>query len=231
MVDSPGRMLNCLPKYSLPRQDCQLARSYASPLRTAQAAETRRRILDAAASRFAADGYTGASLGQIAADAGVSLETVKLNGPKSALLLGAFDQAFTGAEGPGAIHEREIGAELMAVPDAQLVAGFITFVSGANIRISRLWPSLLAAASADAAVADALAALQQRRRSDFAVAVAVFRERGLLHRDAPDAELAAALSFLVSPESYTQLVLEYGWTEDAYRAWLLDAVDRLILTP
>ena len=207
-----------------------MARSYASPLRTAQAADTRRRILDAAAARFAADGYAGASLAQIAADAGVSLETVKLNGPKSALLLGAFDQAFTGAEEPGAIHEREVGARLMAAPDAELVEGFVAFISGANARIARLWPSVLAAASGDPTVAEALAALQQRRRSDFAAAVQLFRERGLLHRDAPDAELAAALSFLVSPESYTQLVLEYGWTEPAYRTWLIDAVRRLVLT-
>jgi AcrR family transcriptional regulator len=207
-----------------------LARSYASPLRTAQAAETRRRILDAAGDRFAADGYAGASLSQIAADAGVSLETVKLNGPKSALLLGAFDQAFTGAEEPGAIHEREVGAQLMAAPDEHLVEGFVTFVTGANVRIAHLWPSLLAAASGDPSVAQALDGLQRRRRSDFMAAVTMLRERGLLHREAPDAELAAALSFLVSPESYTQLVLEYGWPEDAYRSWLLDAVHRLILT-
>ncbi len=206
-------------------------RDYDSPLRTAQAAETRRRILAAAGNRFAADGYASTSLAQIAADAGVSPETVKLNGPKSALLLGSFDQAFTGSEGAGAIHEREEGARLSAAPDDQLVAGFIAFVTGANSRIARLWPSLLTAAAGDAAVAEALAGLQQRRRSDFAAAVAQFRERGLLTRDTPDAELAAALSFLVSPESYTQLVLEYGWTEDAYRAWLADAISRLILTP
>src|SRR6478735_12069725 len=133
-------MLNCLPKYSLPRQDCQLPpRSYASPLRTAQAAETRRRILDAAAALVAEDGYASTSLSRIAEAAGVSLETVKANGPKSALLLGAFDRAFTGAEGVGAIHERDIGDQIMAAPDEELLAGFVAFVAGANERVSRLW--------------------------------------------------------------------------------------------
>ena len=61
----------------------------------------------------------------------------------------------------------------------------------------------------------------------------MLRERGLLHREAPDAELAAALSFLVSPESYTQLVLEYGWSEDAYApgSWMPPSCDPEPLIP
>jgi len=206
-----------------------LARSYASPLRTAQAAETRRRILDAAGERFAADGYAGASLAQIAADAGVSLETVKLNGPKSALLLGSFEQAFTGAEASGAIHEQAVGTALMEAPDHQLLEGLVAFIAGANARIAGLWPSLLSAAAGDPAVRRAYDEMQRNRRSDFAAAIALMRARGLAHRDTPDDELAAALSFLMSPESYSQLVLEHGWTHDAYVAWLTDTIRRVIL--
>ena len=74
---------------------------YVSPLREAQAAQTRARILDAAVELFGANGYAGTSLAKIAQAVGVSVETVKQNGPKSALLLASFDRAFSGAEGEG----------------------------------------------------------------------------------------------------------------------------------
>ena len=67
---------------------------YVSPLRDAQAAATRRRILTAAAQAFAESGYAGTSLAAIARRAGVSTETVKQNGPKAALVMDAFDLAF-----------------------------------------------------------------------------------------------------------------------------------------
>ena len=75
-------------------------RSYVPSLRTEQAATTRRRILEAAAACFTENGYSGTSLADIGARAGVSPETVKNNGPKRELLLGAFEQAFAGTEGP-----------------------------------------------------------------------------------------------------------------------------------
>jgi AcrR family transcriptional regulator len=206
-------------------------RSYASPLRTAQAAETRRRILDAAAKLVAADGYASTSLGRIAKEAGVSLETVKANGPKSALLLGAFDQAFTGTEGAGAIHERDVGMQILAVPDDELLAHYVAFIAGANERISRLWIALLDASMGDPALEAGLEALQARRRSDFRASMAAFRERGLARRPGDDTLFADALSFLVSPSSYVQLVLDAGWTPEQYREWLVDTIERTVFTP
>lgn len=35
---------------------------------------------------------------------------------------------------------------------------------------------------------------------------------------------AAAVSFLLSPEAYQQLVVQSGWTPEAYRAWVGEAV-------
>lgn len=208
-----------------------MPRSYTSPLRSAQAAETRRRILAAAAELFAVRGYAGTSMAQIAAAAGASVETVKANGPKSALLLGAFDQAFSGAEEGVPVHERELGARLSAAPADRLLAGYVEFVAGANARIGRLWAAFQGAAASDAGVAEELEALQERRRSDFDASIAVFRDRGLLTTPADDAALAAALSFLVSPEGYVQLVAESGWTDTAYRTWLAETITRMILQP
>jgi AcrR family transcriptional regulator len=206
-------------------------RTYTSALRTAQAADTRRRVLQAAGELFAADGYANTSLSRIADAAGVSVETVKANGPKSAIILGAFDQAFTGAEGTGAIHERELGARILDSPDERLLRTWVDFVSGANQRVSRLWIALLDASMGDPAVEAGLDAMQTRRRSDFRASMAAFRERGLARRPGDDESFAAALSFLVSPSGYVQLVLDGGWSMQQYRDWLVDTIERTIFTP
>lgn len=202
---------------------------YVSPLREAQAAQTRRRILDAAVVVFGESGYAGSSLAAIAKAAGVSLETVKQNGPKASLLLASFDIAFSGDEGEGPLHHRELGAEGAPLGGDDLLAFQLDFVTAANTRAARLWPRLLEAATSDAEVARRLQQLQANRRIDMLSSIAMYRDKGICHSARPDAELAAALSFLISPESYTQLVVEAGWTVTAYRAWLAQAVRRMIL--
>lgn len=204
--------------------------SYVSPLRAAQAAATRRRILEAAASAFSSSGYAGASLAQIAEAAGVSVETVKQNGPKSALLLACFDLAFAGEEGDGPLYQREGLAELRAKPRAELLPGLIAFIATANSHVVRLWPRLVEASMMDADVAARLDALQQSRRVDMLGAITVLRDAGLCVSTAPDEDLAAQLSFLLSPEGYAQLVLESGWSTAQYQRWLATAIERMLLT-
>lgn len=205
-------------------------RTYESPLRSAQAADTRARILTAAAKLFAESGFAGTSLAEIAKEAGVSLETVKLNGPKRALLIAAFDQAFAGAEGTGPVHTRPLGELLMEAPDAEsLLRGYIDFLSAANVRASVLWLTFQTAAMADPVIHEALDTVQTQRRSDFDRSIALFRERGMLRSTRDPGDLAAALSFLVSPSSYLELVVGSGWSFEQYKEWLTEAVHRLIL--
>lgn len=66
-------------------------RPYRSDLRASQAAQTRVRVLTAAAAEFARRGYGGTSIPSIATAAGVSPETVKMQGSKHELLLAAFE--------------------------------------------------------------------------------------------------------------------------------------------
>jgi AcrR family transcriptional regulator len=202
---------------------------YVSPLREAQAAQTRARILEAAGRVFGESGYAGTSLARIAQEAGVSLETVKQNGPKGALLLAAFDHAFSETEGEGPLHAREMGEQAAQLTGEPLLRFVVEFVAAANVRVGRLWPRLLEAASGDEDVAGRLAELQANRRADMRGALALFRAKGLCHGDRPDAERADVLSFLISPESHTQLVVEAGWSTEAYHDWMVDAIQRLIL--
>lgn len=203
------------------------ARTYRSALRTEQAAATRRRVLAAAAACFVEKGYAGTSLADVGVRAGVSTETVKANGPKRGLLLGAFEQAFAGVEGDEQITESQAGVEVAGIPDdAAFLAATAGFIAAANARTSVLWIEFLSAATSDQEVADALAGLLERRRQDYRTVAGMLIGRGMV-RDGMDLDTAAAvLSFLWSPESHQQLVLQGGWSERRYEEWLVEAARR-----
>jgi len=202
-------------------------RSYRSTLRSEQAAATRRRVLEASADCFAHRGYAGTSLADIAVRAGVSSETVKANGPKRDLLLRAFEHAFAGAEGEEPIADSGAAEALAAIPDDEaFVFAVAGFIAEANARTSVLWTEVLSAATADEEIAAALDGLLSRRREDYRRVVGMLVERGIVPEGTDAEASAAALSFLWSPESHQQLVLQSGWSMTAYREWLAAALRR-----
>lgn len=196
-------------------------RRYHSEVRANQAAATRSRILDAAADLFTTTGYTGTSLADIAQAADVSVETVKLVGPKRRLLLNAFTHSFAGRDDITSLADHGPVTEITADPDnTRYLAGIVHFVAESNRRSSVLWTTLLSAASSDALLTQQLDGLQQRRRADMLVLVDELRRRGLANTDSPREILADAISFILSPEGYNQLVLDSGWHRPDYEAWL-----------
>lgn len=204
-------------------------RPYRSELRASQAAQTRLRILEAAAARFAAVGYTGTSLADVADAAGVSVETVKLGGPKRQLLLAAFEHSFAGAEGVDSLAAHGPVAQITAEADRErYLAGIVRFVAESNRRSSRLWATLVSAAASDPTLEAALGALQERRRSDLLILVDELASRGLVPEGSPREQLADAVSFLLSPEGYNQLVLDAGWPQGVYEAWLLRSIPLVV---
>ncbi|WP_431218435.1 TetR family transcriptional regulator [Leifsonia xyli] len=208
-------------------------RPYRSTLRQEHAAQTRRRILEAAAGVFSARGYASASLSEIADAAGVSVESVKVHGPKRALLLSAFELAFGGEAGESSLTERPEIAAIAALDDPdRMLAELVPFIAAANERTSGLWATFTAAARDDEQVGVVLAGLLERRHADHGAMVDLLAERGAASLPSLTKkgrrELADALSFVMSPEGFQQLVRESGWTPERYRTWLLTAVRTLI---
>lgn len=200
-------------------------RSYHSELRTSQAAKTRLRILEAAAGRFAVAGYAGTSLSDIGHAAGVSTESVKLCGPKRQLLLAAFAHSFAGSEGMDSLADHDSVAEITAETDnTRYLAGIVHFVAESNRRSSLLWSTLLSAAVSDTALGTELDALQHRRRTDMRIFVDELRNRRLVSAATSLEQLADAVSFLLSPEGFNQLVLGARWSQADYEAWLVRSV-------
>ncbi len=88
------------------------------PKRSAHAIRTRAAILAAAAELFGEKGYAGTTMKAIAAQAGVSVESVYLAGSKSSLLAQAMTMAFTGEESNQPLTEIPAYAAVFAVEDA-----------------------------------------------------------------------------------------------------------------
>lgn len=205
-------------------------RPYRSTLRTEQAAGTRARILAAAAAEFARRGYAATSIPAIASAAGVSPETVKLQGAKHELLLAAFELTFAGREGDAPIADDADMQEALgdlATP-AATVEFFADTVATFSARGAALWRAFTGAAQADDAVAAVYRDLMARRLADHRRVVELLDERGIVGTDTPHEVLAAELAHLASPEGYLLLVEDYGWSPEHYRRWLADAVLRAV---
>ena len=102
-------------------------RQYDSSRRQELARQNRAAVLDAARVRFLRDGYAPTTLNDIAADAGVSVQTVyKTFADKGGVLKAVFDVTLAGDDEPIPIAEREIIQRVIREPDpAQKIAIYI----------------------------------------------------------------------------------------------------------
>jgi len=195
-------------------------RVYSSPQRAADAARTRAGILDAVATLCSRDGYAATTLKGIAAEAGVSLQSVTLAGSKAALLIAAFERTFSGTEGRESLSERPAMAVIMSQPDASVaIEQWLDYVTAANHRSAGLSRAMAAAAEVDRLAAAAVADLTARRGADMELAASWCLQRGLIQpADVP--RIAAEIGYLVGPEGYAYFVGHLRWPLPDYRAWL-----------
>ncbi|AOX45670.1 TetR/AcrR family transcriptional regulator [Microbacterium sp. BH-3-3-3] len=197
-----------------------MPRSYHSPRRQADAAETRATIVEAAAQLFVRDGYVATSIKAIAAEAGVSVPTVHLNGPKHGLLIAAFERTFAGDEGRHSLAERPELVAIMGEPDTDTaIARYVDFLIDANQRSAAIVRAMVAAADSDPEARAAYLDLEMRRHRDMTIAAGWFLQRDRIRVD--QVALAAdVLGLLTGPDPWTHLTVARGWDVAAYRTWL-----------
>lgn len=205
------------------------SRKYTSTLRERDAALTRERIITAAGRLFARDGFVATPMRAIADEAGVSVQSVNLAGPKSALLFAAWQHAFAGDEGAHSLLERPEMAQILAEPDAAVaLTRFVAFVVQGNAKGAAIWRAMKAAADSDPQVRAAVSAQDVRRRADLALGAGWFVSRGLV--DPADQQVAAdVLGFLTAEEAFLYFVEDSGWPLDRYEAWMLQSIRMLVL--
>ncbi|MGN2637786.1 TetR/AcrR family transcriptional regulator [Nocardia takedensis] len=205
---------------------------YVSPLRARQAAQTRRAVIDAAAELFAAQGYGRTSLRQIAAVAGVSLETVQAQGRKRSLLASAVRISSFG---------RDVDESVLAAPEAaalqaastpeQFAVAAARLLAGLASRTAGVWRAFVSAAADDPEVDAELSQVDAMIRANVAGAVQVISDRGWLRTDIDTDELTTNLWLLVSNDNYDKLTRRLGWNTRTYERWLTRAITDLLFRP
>lgn len=193
------------------------ARTYRSPRRTQQAKETRKAVLDVARSLFADRGWAATSIRDVAGAAGVSVETVYGSvGSKATLFAAVYDSAVTGDDEDVPLAERPVFAAMgEGATIEERATAAADLLTGIHQRASSLGRALREGAASDVALAARLRQDEDNRRTDD--------ERGLrlvLRRSVTRSELDVFWA-MTSPEVYDLLTARSGWTDAAYRDWLV----------
>ena len=140
-------------------------RRYHAPRREEQARRSRRDMLDAGRRLFLEHGYAATTIGMVASEAGVAIQTVyKAFANKSGLVKAIVDVAIVGDDEPVPMMEREFVRKNMAEPDpAQKLRDFGTHLAAVAPRANALTLVVRDAAVADPAAADVWRQLQTER--------------------------------------------------------------------
>ena len=190
-------------------------------LREAQAALARRHIAQAALDLFLADGYVQTSMSAIAKRAGVAVQTIyNAVGNKVAVLSAVLDLVAAGPDAPTPVPQF-MAARGAATSDVSgLIDVLVDWFAEVHPRSAPLFLLIRQAAALDPDVGRLERARADQRLRNYARAAAQIRERGGLTTGLSDEEGAAVIWSLGHPDTYRALVLDRGWTDESYRAWL-----------
>ena len=203
-----------------------------SSRRREQAAQTRRDIVTAAGTLFRERGY-GVSMPEIAAEAGVVVETVYRSfGTKAGLFRAVMEALLAGgaarAERP--VEERDAIRALIEEPDpARQVAMYAATQPGIHRRAGPILRALRDAKAGDPELAQLWAEMEAWRYEGQGRFVGMLAGRGVLRADRSVDEAKDVVFALCSLAIYDQLVVDRGWDEDRYEAWLAETLTRELL--
>jgi AcrR family transcriptional regulator len=192
---------------------------------------TRRRIVAAAADLFLDQGYGATTLDQVAARAGVAVQTVYFHfGNKATLLKEALDVAAVGDDEPVALLDRPWLQEVTAERDPVRVIE-LWMVGGREImeRVAPLLAVVRGTVGTDPDLAAQWDVNEGQRRIAFRALVDLLAGRGALRRGLT-VEDAADLAFLIaSVENYVLATNKLGWAPERWRRTTASLLARALL--
>ncbi len=199
--------------------------------RSRQAAETRRRIVEAAGRLFLEHGYAATSINAIAAEAGVAVQTVYASMRTKRDILEAVIQLSVRGEGEEvslAETARWRDMEAEADPREEL-AKFTRIHREICEREARLFAVLETAAAVDAEIEPLLHDKERYRYEDQRRVARSLGRRRKLRTGLSIREAADIIWALASERTYVALVRERGWSVEHYEAWLTDQLVAALL--
>src|SRR5260221_989763 len=204
-------------------------RSYDASRRQEQARRTRDRILEVGERRFLRDGYAATTIAAIAADAGVSADTIyKAFGGKPGLVRAIRVQALEG-EGPVPAEQRSDAVHARETDGRKIIETWGALTAEVAPKVAPILLLMRAAAATEPegqALLDEMDADRLRRLSRNARRL---RDGGHLPRGITLARAADVLWTYSAPELYELLVLRRGWSPRRYGDFVATAmIDALL---
>jgi AcrR family transcriptional regulator len=200
-------------------------RRYDSTRRRAQAAATRRDVLDAAQRLFEQRGYAATTMEAIAAEAGVALKTVYVAfATKSGLLRALWNHLLRGGRDEVPVAEQRWYRDVVDEPDPERKLRLAARNSRAvKLRIAAVLEVIRSAAAIDADIAALWDRIQTEFHANQRVIVQSLADTRALSRGLDVDRATDILWTLNHPNLWQLLVDERGWSPDEYERWCADA--------
>ncbi len=206
-------------------------RRYDSSGRQAQARRSREAILDTAQRQFLQGGYAATTIAAIAAEAGVSVETIyKAFGGKPGLVRAIYQRGLAGWEPVPAFQRSDAMRERETDPKA-IMRNWGALASEVSPAVSPIVRLVRAAAVSDPDMAALLRASNDTREERARHHARFLKQRGYLREGVTVAQATDILWTCTSDELYDLLVAQRGWSLPRYARFLADYMIAALLPP
>jgi len=205
-------------------------RRYDATSRRARARQTQLAIVDAAERLFVRDGFQATTIPAVAAEAGVSQETIyKTFGSKTGLVRAIRERGLAG-EGPVHAERRSNALQKEERDPRRVIEGWGRLTTEVAPKVMPILLLVAAGATTDAEMARLrqeldLARLTRMRRNARRLARA-----GHLRAGMPQSQAADVLWACSSPELYDLLVRRRGWALTRYARFIVDVMTAGLLS-
>jgi AcrR family transcriptional regulator len=207
-------------------------REYDSSRRQAQANETRRHILEAARKLFMERGYAGATAEAIAAEAGVSAQTIyAIFKNKKKILVSLMNVSpTTGVEDHTPMSERPNVQAVSQERDQRRQLEMFAQVVAANLDQVAIISEIMAdAARTEPDFDRILQKLNKQRLEHMTLAVQQVAANGPFRENIDEDYARDTVWTLTSPEVFLLLTQERNWSKEKYAQWLENMLTRALL--
>jgi len=207
-------------------------REYYSTRRQAQANETRRHILEAARKLFMERGYAGATAEAIAAEAGVSAQTIyAIFKNKKRILVSLMNVSpASGVEDHTPMPERPSVQAVSQERDQRRQLEMFAQVVAANLDQAAVVSEIMTdAAKTEPDFDRILQKLNKQRLEHMTLAVQQVAANGPFREKMDEVYARDTVWTLTSPEVFLLLTQGRGWSKEKYAGWLADMLTRALL--
>lgn len=212
-----------------PRPRAEKPRNYDGRTRVEQARRRRAHVLELARRAFLTHGYGGTTLGAIAAEAGVSVETIhKTFGGKSGLVRAIYERGLAGsAPTPAPVRSDTMSA---SEPDPRaLMHHWGALTAEVAPLVAPILLLVRAASATDPDLVALLAEADEQRLARMTRNAKVLAKRGFLRAGISLQSARDVMWTCTAPELYELLVLRRGWTAGKFGEFVGKTLETVLL--